>query len=70
MTEPAYRDLLAERYPTPRETTTVPRGVPPRPTRALLIARLRAAGLTPAAAKAVAGGRRELAPGIRIEVDP
>ncbi|MFV2094850.1 hypothetical protein ACFHW1_05075 [Micromonospora sp. LOL_014] len=67
MTELA--DLLAERYPTPRETTTVPRGVPARPARARLVARLVAAGLTPRAARAVAAGRRELAPGIRIEVD-
>lgn len=66
----SYADVKAERYPTPRETTTVPRGVPPRPARALLVARLRAAGLTLTAAKAVADGRRQLAPGIRIEVTP
>lgn len=64
-------ELLAERYPeTPRGTTTVPRGVPPRPARAQLAARLIAAGLTPRAARAVAAGRRELAPGIKIEVTP
>lgn len=123
MTELA--DLLAERYPeTPRETTTVPRGVPAAPTGHIpdghigttqlrattgittrqadtwirhgwirstndrpgsgyarsipidevpvvaLMARLIRAGLTPAAAHTVARGATELAPGIRIEIDP